>query len=63
MYFSLSVGGGYRGIEDGAQQGTSVGHHFPAVRMRNMGCRLSIRLPQKKTPAQRAGVQQIYRGS
>jgi hypothetical protein len=41
------------GLENRAQERTSVGHGFTAIRNGSIGCRLSILLPQKKTPAKR----------
>ncbi len=49
----IGMRGGDRGIENRAQQRASVGHGLAGIRGGNMGCRLSILLPQKKTPAKR----------
>jgi hypothetical protein len=50
----VGMRGGNRGVENRAQQGASVGHGFKGIWDRNMGCRLSIRSRQKKTPANAA---------
>ena len=52
---AVGVRGGHRGVEDRAQQRASIGHRFTGPDRGHMRRRLSIPLPQKKTPATGCG--------